>query len=240
MTQSSRSISVIAHARPPSENAILMLGEAHRHLRPQPVGRGGQRVRGEQGAVELERRARGAGGRPARRPVVEADHGLGLLARPQERVPVLGVHRRQPEVDRVLGHAHGLEPARRVLVDHLGCDLRVGEPRDLERDDAVGVRPDPLLDVPVVPCRARRPGRAPGRGSGRTPHRRSRRSATGSTARRRRRRGPCRAPGPRRPSSPRRISSNRAGSMFHWSFGRPEMALSPICGYSTSSYSHSS
>jgi hypothetical protein len=29
---------------------------------------------------------------------------------------------------------------------------------------------------------------------------------------------------------PRRISSKRAGSMFHWSLGRPEIAFSPICG----------
>ncbi len=60
------------------------------------------------------------------------------------------VHRRQAQRVRALGERHGLETAFGVAVDLLRADLRVEEVRDLARDDAVRVRPRPLLEVPVV------------------------------------------------------------------------------------------
>ena len=45
-----------------------------------------------------------------------------------------------------------------VLPDHVGSDVRVEQPRDLARDDAVGVRTGPRLEVPVVPRPDRRHG----------------------------------------------------------------------------------
>ena len=69
----------------------------------------------------------------------------------EEWVPVIGVNGGQSEVDRVLREAHGFETALGVAA-HVGRrDLRVAQPRELQRDDAVGVRPGPFVDVPVVP-----------------------------------------------------------------------------------------
>src|SRR5581483_6913275 len=58
---------------------------------------------------------------------------------------------RQLQVDRVFGEADRLEPPRRVAA-HLGSgDARIGEPRNLERDDPLGIGAGPYLVVPVVP-----------------------------------------------------------------------------------------
>ena len=82
---------------------------------------------------------------------MQADDRLRLFARAQERVPVVGVHRGQPEIHRVLGKAHRFEPARRVAPHVGGRDLRIGQPGELQWDDAIEVWSGPLLDVPVVP-----------------------------------------------------------------------------------------
>ena len=64
---------------------------------------------------------------------------------------MVGVHRRQLQVDRILGEAHGFEAAVGVPPDVGGGDLGVAEPRELQRDDAVRMGARPFLDVPVVP-----------------------------------------------------------------------------------------
>ena len=82
---------------------------------------------------------------------MDADDGLGLLAGAQERVPVVGVHRGQVEVVHALGEGDGLEPALGVAADVGRRDLGVAQPRELQRDDALGVGAGPHLVVPVVP-----------------------------------------------------------------------------------------
>ncbi len=63
---------------------------------------------------------------------------------------------REPVTDRRLGERDCLEAARRVLADHVGRDVGVEQPRDLRRDDAVGIGAGPRVDVPVVPRADRR------------------------------------------------------------------------------------
>ena len=82
---------------------------------------------------------------------MQADDGVGLLARGEERIPDPGVQAGQPALGGQLGEAHGLEAARGVAAYLLGRQLRVGQPRQLQRDDPVGVRAGPHLEVPVVP-----------------------------------------------------------------------------------------
>ena len=76
----------------------------------------------------------------AARPDVQAHHRVGLRARPQDRLPVVGEDRRQPDVVRALRQRDGAEAAFGVAPDLGGADLGIGEPRDAHRDDAVGVR----------------------------------------------------------------------------------------------------
>jgi hypothetical protein len=81
---------------------------------------------------------------------VHVDDGAGLGAGPEERLPVVGVDRRQVEVRRDLAEAHGPHTALRVAVHLGGGQLGVPELHDDERDEAtVGVAA-PLLDHPVV------------------------------------------------------------------------------------------
>ena len=145
-----RSMSIGTQLMPPSENAILMLGEAGRDARPQPVGGGDERVHGEQTRVQRERRAGRARGGPRRRAVVQAEHGLGLLARAQHRIPVVGVDRGQLQVDRVLGEAHGLEAARRV-----GADVGRPRPRDRRARRAAAGSRGRGADRPTPRCASR-------------------------------------------------------------------------------------
>ncbi len=125
--------------------------EAEWHTRPEPFGRGDQRVDRKEGRQELEGRRGRRQRRPCGRPGVEADHGLGLLARGEQRIPVLGEDRRQSELGGELGEAHRLEAALGVAVDLVGPDADIGEPRQLQRDDPLGMSARPDLEMPVVP-----------------------------------------------------------------------------------------
>ena len=99
------------------------VGEAHRDLRVEPVDRAVHAVRAEQHRGDLGRRVGRGRRRRARRADVQAQHGLGLRARREERIPVAGVDRRQPELVGRLGERDGLEAARRVAADLVGRDL---------------------------------------------------------------------------------------------------------------------
>ena len=68
-----------------------------------------------------------------------------------DRVPVVGVQRREAQVVRTFAEGHGLETALGVAPDLRGADLGVEDVRDLERDDAARRVPCPFLEVPVVP-----------------------------------------------------------------------------------------
>ena len=92
----------------------LDVREPGRHLRPQPVGRGDERVHREQTRVERQRRAGRTRRGPRRRAVVQTHDRLGLLARAQERVPVRVDHRRAASGRRILREADRLEAPLRV------------------------------------------------------------------------------------------------------------------------------
>ena len=146
-----RSISIGTQLMPPSENAILMFGK-----------RVGTRAHSQSAAVTSaftgNRLVYSSSGAPGERAAVHDDDPLCR----HTTVSVSSHARRNGsqwsvcidgscEVDRVLGEADGLEAARRVGADVGGRDLGIVQPGELQRDDAVGVRPGPLVDVPVVP-----------------------------------------------------------------------------------------
>ena len=102
------------------------LGKRAGMPRPQPVGRGDD-ARSPGTATCTARAAH-----PASGPRVHDDDPLCRQTTvrvsshaAQERIPVVGVHRRQPEVDRVLGEAHGLEAALGVAAHVVGRDLGI-------------------------------------------------------------------------------------------------------------------
>ena len=130
-----------------------------------------------------------------------------------------------------LGEAQRPEAALGVGPHHLGRQLRVEQPRDLDRDDATGVGAGPHLVVPLVPRldarqAQRRVLRSREHRSWRTP-----RSATGSRPTRRCPRSSMSAMRASMSQQPRRISSKLAGSIDHSSLGRPTTAFSPTLGY---------
>ena len=84
---SSRSCSIATQPMPPSRHRDLEVRVLHRVARPQPLGAGGERQLAEQrGAERHHRRARRHVG-DAGRADVQADHGVGLGARRDDRVP---------------------------------------------------------------------------------------------------------------------------------------------------------
>ena len=103
--------------------------QAHRHRR-RCVGRGRRRLR--------------------RRAHVAAQHRARVAARGEQRIPLAGVDARHPEPGRILRERHrvaalGGEPL------HLGRGfVHVEERQDPARDEAIGIRAAPLVDVPVV------------------------------------------------------------------------------------------
>ena len=83
---------------------------------------------------------------------VQADHGVGLGARRDDRVPVVASNSDgRPMRCGRSGQRDRPEAARGVAPDLLGAELGIGEVRDAERDDPLGIRRVPLLEQPVVP-----------------------------------------------------------------------------------------
>src|SRR4051794_15870577 len=82
---------------------------------------------------------------------METDDRLRLLARLHQRIPVAAVERWEPELLGRLAERDGLVATGGVLADLLGRDLRVEQPGELTRDDAIGIGLSPLLEQPVVP-----------------------------------------------------------------------------------------
>ena len=99
----------------------------------------------------MKGRVRRGTGHLRRRPDVHAHHRLGLLAGPEEGVPVAGVHGGQPQRVGVLGEGHGEAALGGAALDLLHGEVHVPERDDGERDEApVGVARAPLVDDPVV------------------------------------------------------------------------------------------
>ena len=221
--------------------ADLDVGEPHRDLRVQPVDRAVHAVRAEQHRGDLGRRVGRRRRRRSRRTDVQAHHRLGLRARREQRIPVAGVDRRQAELVGRLRERDRLEAARRVAADLVGREVGVAQVRDLVRDEAVGMRAAPRVEVPVV-VRAHRgerelvvvgPHREPLADEAGQERREAQRRA-------RRRRCPCRRRARCTSHAPRRISSKRVGSKPYSLDGRPTTALNPTFGSNCRCHSHAS
>ncbi len=149
-------VETIDRHRHPADAALaqgdLEVGVPTRDAGPDPVHR-----RAERGAREHRhlRVQPGAGRALQREPAgtaVQRDDRVGLLARPEERRPVLMVgDRRQVEPLGRLEERHRGEPALGVAADLLAGEHRVLEPRQLHRDEPLGMGAVPLLDHPAVP-----------------------------------------------------------------------------------------
>ena len=177
--------------------------EAHGHARPQPVGAGHQRVHREQRGQQLERRAR-ASATPTSPTTRSA--GTPPCPSPRTRRGTGPSGRCASTADPCRPGSRGSSPpgnlAPRCARTLVRRDLRIGQPRHLQRDEPVGARARPTPRCASRSTPARRPGRARDRSSGRRWCRRTRRSGSGSAPTPTRRRCPCRPRGPRGPSSP--------------------------------------
>ena len=139
----------------------------------------------------------------------------------------------EAELRRELGEADRLEAACRVA-PHLGRGHRdVGQPGQLQRDDALGVGAGPHLQVPVV--EGAQAGQAQRRIAG--PRETAPQKPDTSDGKHSEAQIPARSMSAIRASmskQPGRISSNRAGSMLHSSWGRPTTAFRPDVGVTVS------
>ena len=130
---SSRSSSIATQPMPPSLIAILSVGCSHRVARPQPLG---ARARATAGRTAWRRAA--ASARPAGTRAmpgaadVQGDHGVGLDARLDDRVPVVALPQRRQADRRAAARAASptVKPALGVAADLVGARARVGEVRD--------------------------------------------------------------------------------------------------------------
>ena len=148
---SSRSCSIATQPMPPSLMMIFRSGCFTGVARPQPFRARAQRELAEQRRAERHhRRARRHVG-DAGRADVQADHGVGLRARRDDRVPPRREDRFHADAVRHLGQRHRGEAARRVAADLRRALFGIGEVRDAHRHDAVGMRRVPLVVEPVVP-----------------------------------------------------------------------------------------
>lgn len=124
--------------------------EANRYQRVQPVHRREHRVAEEQDPHGVGGSVGGGCGRGPRGADVEVDHGVGLLARGHDRIPVTGMDGRQPQLLGGFGEGDGLEAALGVAAYLGGTEVGIEQPRDLAGNDPLRMRPSPRLDVPVV------------------------------------------------------------------------------------------
>ena len=147
-------VGAFQHVRQPTDLAFgvreLQLRELHEHAREQEVGERRHRVVEAQRRRDRDRRVAGSGRHLRRRTDVHAHDGVRLLARGEERIPLAGVDRRQPELGRDLAEAHRVHAARRVAPHLGGRELRVPQRDQRERDEAAAAVAAPLLDHPVV------------------------------------------------------------------------------------------
>ena len=115
------------HVRQPPDLA-LAVGEAQvRELlelaAEQPVGERRHGVPERQGERDRDGRVGTGGGHLRRRTDVHVDHGAGVVARLEERVPLARVDRRQSEVGRDLAERHRPHAALGVAADLVGREL---------------------------------------------------------------------------------------------------------------------
>ena len=110
----------------------LQAREAQGDARPEPFAGGQERVHGEHGGQQLERRVGGGQGGPRRRAGVQADDGLRLLAGGEEGIPGAAEDGGQLQLRGELREADRLESPGGVG-PHLGRRHRhVGQPGQLQ------------------------------------------------------------------------------------------------------------
>src|SRR5260370_415131 len=83
---------------------------------------------------------------------VQADDGLGLLTRPEERLPRGLVDRGEPETLREVRERDGPEAGGRVALDLGRSDRGIRQPRKLHGNDAARIGAGPFLQMPPVVC----------------------------------------------------------------------------------------
>ena len=136
---------------PPSDSATWRPGKRSGDAGPQPFAGGQERVDREDGRQQFEGRVGRGQGRPRTEAPVCRQTTVSVssqAAKKGSQAPLKMEGR--PQLGRELGEADRLEAPGRVG-PHLGrgqCD--VGQPGQLQRDDPIGVRPRPHLQVPVV------------------------------------------------------------------------------------------
>ncbi len=135
---------------PPSESATCRSGKRSGHAGPQPFAGGEEGVHGEHGGQQFERWIRRGEGRPRGCAGVEAHDGRGLLAGGEEGIPSAAEDGGQLQLGGELREADRFEAAGRVGPDLGRGELHVGQPGELQGDDAVRVRSRPHLEVPIV------------------------------------------------------------------------------------------
>ena len=154
----------------------------------------------------------------------------GLVARLHQRIPVAAVERRQAQLAGTSVNVTALKP-RSAFADHPRAEVGIEQPRQLAGDEAVGICPRPLLQVPVVPgphggqpevairsSWSRWPAN-PGRDEGKLSEAYTPLISMSWTR-------------AWMSHAPLRMSSNRVGSKLHSATGRPTTAFNPTLGSS--------
>ena len=134
----------------PSVSAKRSCGNRCQNVGPQQVA---ERVdRHDRRQVHRHRRRCVGRGRRAlrRRADVTAQHGRGVGARREQRVPGVGVDARHAEAGRVLRERDRVTALGREPVHFARGFVHVEQRQDPARDEAVRVGAAPLVDVPVV------------------------------------------------------------------------------------------
>ena len=144
----------LQEVRDPADAALRQrqpqVGELPQHGREEEVRRALDDVHGRQRDQHVEGRVGGGHDDLRRRADVHAHHRPLVRTGRPERVPVVAVDARPPELGRVLGEGHGVASLGRHPA-HLGRhDLGVPDGGDGQRDEAARVGAAPRLDVPVV------------------------------------------------------------------------------------------
>ncbi len=219
-------------ADPALRQGHVQPGEPDGHPRPQPFAGGQQGVDREDGGQELEGgpgEGRGAHAEaPVWRQITVPVSSQAANNGSQWSVKMEG----KPSWAGNSGKLTALNPECGVGPHLVGGHGDVVEPRDLQRDDPVGMGSGPHLEVPVGSRPGHRPVPAPCRPPARTPIRRIPPPGTGSRPTPRSPPRPCRPRGRRCRSSP--VASRRTGPApcSTRRRGRPTTAFSPTFGYS--------
>ena len=128
-------------------------GEAQEHAREHEIAHRPHRIGESNSGAHRKRRVRRSGGHLGRRPDVHVDDRAGLFASREKRIPeAVGiVHRRQPQMIRVLRESDRIAALVGAAADFLGGKLGAPERHHRERNEpALAVAFAPFVYHPVV------------------------------------------------------------------------------------------